>query len=112
MSSFYGGGVAAGAGSGSTSSVGIANIEINNNKHLIVYLTDGSRKDLGKVAGATFTPYIIDGILSWANDQGLQNPESFDFNKFLEEQGELWHPVDSKTEEDVFGEEVQYWSPI
>lgn len=112
MSSFYGGGIAAGAGSGGTSNIGIANIEIDNNKHLIVYSTNGSKKDLGKVAGATFTPSINDGVLSWKNDQELQNPESFDFNEFLEEQGEFWHPVDSKTEEDVSGEEVQYWSSI
>lgn len=26
--------------------------------------------------GATFTPHIADGILSWTNDKGLANPES------------------------------------
>ena len=55
MASFYGGGgAAAGSGSG-TSGVGISNIEINAKHHLIVFLTDGTRKDLGRVRGATFT---------------------------------------------------------
>ena len=112
MSSFYGGGAGSGsAGSGGTSGVGIANIEINANHHLIVYLTDGSRKDLGRVRGATFTPVIVDGILSWANDAGLENPEAFDFNSLLESEGEMWFPVNETTEEDLFGNNY-YWEPI
>ena len=66
MSSFYGG-VAINSGSGGGSG-GIANIEINNERHLIIYLTDGAKKDLGIIDGATFTPSVVDGILSWAND--------------------------------------------
>ena len=113
MSSFYGGGAGSGAGSGGTSGVGIANIEINTNHHLIVYLTDGSRKDLGRVRGATFTPAIIDGILSWANDAGLENPESFDFNSLIENEGEMWFPVDETTDEDhPTGSDINYWERI
>lgn len=115
MSSFYGGGAGSGsAGSGGTSGVGIANIEINANHHLIVYLTDGSKKDLGRVRGATFTPAIVDGILSWANDAGLENPESFDFNSFIEDEGEMWFPVDETTDEDQpsGGTDIQYWERI
>lgn len=114
MSSFYGGGAGTGTGSGGTSGVGIANIEINANHHLIVYLTDGSKKDLGRVRGATFTPAIINGILSWANDAGLENPESFDFNSLIEDEGEMWFPVNESTEEDQPTEnlDINYWERI
>lgn len=114
MSSFYGGGVGTGTGSGGTSGVGIANIEINANHHLIVFLTDGSRKDLGRVRGATFTPAIVNGILSWANDAGLENPESFDFNSLMEDQGEMWFPVDEETGEDYpsGSADINYWERI
>ncbi|MBE5925560.1 MAG: hypothetical protein E7270_01005 [Lachnospiraceae bacterium] len=114
MASFYGGGgAAAGSGSG-TSGVGIANIEINTNHHLIVFLTDGTRKDLGRVRGATFTPAIIDGILSWANDAGLENPEAFDFNSLIEDEGEMWFPVDSNSEEETPSDNENYnaWERI
>lgn len=112
MSSFYGGG-GAGASSGGTSGVGIANIEINANHHLIIYLTDGVRKDLGRVRGATFTPAIIDGVLRWANDAGLENPESFDFNSLMEDQGEIWFPVNESTDEDYpVGSDINYWEKI
>ena len=113
MSSFYGGG-SAGASSGGASSVGIANIEINANHHLIVYLTDGSRKDLGRVRGATFTPAIVNGVLKWANDAGLENPESFDFNSLIEDEGEMWFPVDESTDEDQpeTGSDTNYWERI
>lgn len=116
MSSFYGGGAGSGsAGSGGTSGVGIANIEINEKYHLIVYLTDGTKKDLGRVRGTTFTPAIVDGILSWANDEGLANPESFDFNSLnTEDEGEMWFPVDEVTDEDQpsNSDEAQYWERI
>ena len=114
MSSFYGGGAGSGAGSGGTSGVGIANIEINANHHLIVYLTDGSRKDLGRVRGATFTPAIVNGVLKWANDAGLDNPESFDFNSLIEDEGEMWFPVDESTDEDqpVENSDLNYWERI
>ena len=113
MSSFYGGG-SAGASSGGASGVGIANIEINANHHLIVYLTDGFRKDLGRVRGATFTPAIVNGVLKWANDAGLENPESFDFNSLIENEGEMWFPVDESTDEDQpeTGSDVNYWERI
>lgn len=114
MSSFYGGGAGSTAGSGGASGVGIANIEINANHHLIVYLTDGVRKDLGRVRGATFTPAIVDGILKWANDAGLENPESFDFNSLVGDEGEMWFPVDESTDEDQpeTGSDVNYWERI
>ena len=114
MSSFYGGGAGSGGGSGGTSGVGIANIDINANHHFIVYLTDGERKDLGRVRGATFTPAIVDGILKWANDAGLENPESFDFNSLIENEGEMWFPVDESTDEDQpeTGSDVNYWERI
>lgn len=112
MASFYGGGAGSSAGSG-TSGVGIANIEINANHHLIVYLTDGTRKDLGRVRGATFTPSIIDGILSWANDAGLDNPESFDFNSLIEDEGEMWFPVGDITDEEQPNDsDMNYWERI
>lgn len=111
MASFYGGGGIV-TGSSGTPGVGIANIEINTNRHLIVYLTDGTRKDLGRVQGATFTPILIDGILSWANDAGLENPESFDFNALLEDKGEMWFPVNETTNEDISGSDVKYWEQI
>ena len=113
MASFYGGGGAA-TGSGGTSGVGIANIEINANHHLIVFLTDGTRKDLGRVRGATFTPSIVNGILAWANDAGLENPESFDFNALMEDQGEMWFPVGEEADDEnpVSPDEMNAWEPI
>lgn len=113
MASFYGGGGAA-AGSGGTSGVGISNIEINANHHLIVFLTNGTRKDLGRVRGATFTPEIVDGILRWANDAGLENPEAFDFNSLIEDEGEMWFPVDSNSEEETPSDDENYnaWERI
>lgn len=113
MASFYGGGGAA-VGSGGTSGVGIANIEINANHHLIVFLTDGTRKDLGRVRGATFTPAIIDGILSWANDAGLENPETFDFNSLIEDEGEMWFPVGDNSDEETPSDDENYnsWERI
>ena len=111
MASFYGGGgAAAGSGSG-TSGVGISNIEINAKHHLIVFLTDGTRKDLGRVRGATFTPEIVNGILRWANDAGLVNPEEFDFNALIGDGGELWFPVNEQTEEDLYDTQ-NTWEPI
>ena len=111
MSSFYGG-VAINSGSGGGSGVGIANIEINNERHLIIYLTDGVKKDLGIIDGATFTPSVVDGILSWANDQGLENPETFDFNSLIQQSGELWVPVNENTGEEQPLDASAYWSHI
>lgn len=35
------------------------------------------------IDGATFTPKIVDGVLSWENNGELDNPTSFDFNEEL-----------------------------
>lgn len=113
MSSFYGGGgiISSGSGGG-ISGVGIANIEINAEHHLIVYLTDGSRKDLGRVNGATFTPALVNGVLKWANDAGLENPESFDFTSLVGDTGEMWFPINESTDEDLPESSAYGWDPI
>ena len=60
MASFYGGiGIINGSGGGS--GVSIANIEFDANRNLIIYLSDGSKRNLGQIDGATFTPTIING---------------------------------------------------
>ena len=45
----------------------------------------GEKGDAGKdgIDGATFTPKIVDGVLSWENNSNLNNPTSFDFNEEL-----------------------------
>lgn len=97
MASFYGGiGIINGSGGGS--GVSIANIEFDANRNLIIYLSDGSKRNLGQIDGATFTPTIVDGVLSWSNNQGLENPPSVDLNAKAE--GELWYGVEETTEED------------
>ena len=111
MASFYGGGGAA-AGSNNTSGVGIVGIEINVDHHLIVFLSDGTRKDLGRVRGATFTPSIVNGVLAWANDAGLDNPEAFDFNSLAGDEGEMWFPLTEKTDQDVPAQENYSWESI
>jgi hypothetical protein len=66
-----------------------------------VFLTDGTRKDLGRVRGATFTPEIVNGVLRWANDAGLANPTEFDFNSLIpEDEDELWFPIPEDSEEE------------
>ena len=114
MASFYGGGGAAAGSGGGTSGVGISNIEINAKHHLIVFLTDGTRKDLGRVRGATFTPEIVNGLLTWANDAGLDNPEAFDFNSLLEDEGEMWFPVGSVADDEKPSDDTEYnaWERI
>ena len=37
-------------------------------------------KQSGEFNGATFVPEVNDGVLSWSNDAGLENPESVDFS--------------------------------
>ena len=97
MASFYGGiGITNGSGGGS--GISITNIEFDSKRNLIIYLSDGSKKKLGQIDGATFTPTIVDGILSWSNNQGLENPPSVNLN--AEDEGELWYDIEQKTEED------------
>lgn len=102
MPSFYGGiGITSGSGGGS--GVSIANIEFDEKRNLIIYLSDGSKKNLGPIDGAVFTPTIDEnGILTWSNDKGLENPPAFDLKveDNTEDNGELWFPVDETTEED------------
>ena len=45
----------------------------------------GEKGDAGKdgIDGATFTPKIVDGVLSWENNSNLENPTSFDFEEEL-----------------------------
>ena len=91
MTSFYGGAcVIINNGGGSGDGVGIANSEINDNGELVLTYTDGTVKNVGKVVGTTFTPAIDEnGILSWSNDGGEENPESV--NLFTE--ADSWNPL-------------------
>lgn len=107
MPSFYGGvGITSGSGSGGVS---IANIEFDENRNLIIYLSDGSKKNLGQIDGTTFIPSIDEnGVLTWSNDAGLENPPAYDLTvevESTEDEGELWFPVDEETEEDTITEE-------
>lgn len=56
--------------------------------------TTGKWQSLGQLRGVTgpyFTPSVVDGILSWSNTEGLENPESYDLlgdvKDFILEQG-------------------------
>lgn len=100
MTGFYGGIGIVGGGSG-TGGVGISNIEITADRHFIIYLTDGSKRDLGVIDGATFKPTIVDGIIKWSNDKGLENPPDYDLSANIEEEGELWIPVDESSSEET-----------
>lgn len=93
MASFYGG-VGVGSGGSGGGGLSIANIEIDANRHFIIYLSDGTKKDFGIIDGATFTPSLNDGVISWTNDKGLENPPSYDLSQDTEDEGELWVPVD------------------
>lgn len=98
MTGFYGGtGIVSGGSGGS--GIGIANIEITADRHFIIYLTDGSKRDLGVIDGATFTPTIVDGVIKWSNDKGLENPPDYDLN--IEEEGEMWIPVNESSPEET-----------
>lgn len=106
MTSFYGGGVVivqGGGGSGGDG-VGIANAIINSSGELVLYLTNGAVKNVGKVVGSdgmdgkdgvTFTPTINqDGILSWTNNGNLPNPPSINL---LE--GDIWNELNDSGSE-------------
>lgn len=114
MPSFYGGiGITSGSGGGS--GVSIANIEFDAKRNLIIFLSDGSKKNLGPIDGAIFTPSIDEnGILTWSNDKGLENPPAFDLKVDVdpEDLGELWHPVDESTDEDQEATEQYVWEKI
>lgn len=66
----------------------IDNIEVNEEGHLVVILTNGRIIDAGYVGntdGVTFIPHISDDkILSWTNDGGLDNPNPVDLNPYDE----------------------------
>lgn len=56
--------------------------------------TTGKWQSLGQlrgVAGPYFTPSVVEGVLSWSNTEGLDNPESYDLlgdvKDFILEQG-------------------------
>ena len=109
MASFYGGvGISGGSGGGS-SGVGIATIEFDANRNLLIYLTDGTKKNLGIIDGATYTPKVVDGVISWTNDRDLENPDSYDITKDLDG-GEYWEGVHDAGEQPV--DDNQYWESI
>lgn len=63
----------------------VIDVEIDENGHLVVTLSDGRVIDAGFVGigakGTTFIPHISnDHILSWTNDGGLDNPDPVDLN--------------------------------
>lgn len=93
MASFYGG-VGVGSGGSGSGGLSISNIEIDKNRHFIIYLSDGTKKDFGIIDGATFTPVLVDGVISWTNNKGLENPPPYDLTAEIEDEGELWVPVD------------------
>lgn len=109
MASFYGGvGISGGSGGGS-SGVGIATIEFDENRNLIIYLSDGTKKNLGIIDGATYTPKVVDGVISWTNDKNLVNPDSYDITAGLDG-GEYWEGVQGESEQPA--DDNQYWESI
>lgn len=89
MTSFYGCGGGSGSGGEGTPGIGIKTVKINEDGELIVTLTNNTEQNAGYAKGpegprgengATFTPSIDDGILSWQNDKDLENPDPFDLN--------------------------------
>lgn len=66
------------------STCGIKSFNVDENDNITVTLTDGRIIDLGNIQGASgvvFTPHIDkDGILTWSNNGGLENPEPYDLN--------------------------------
>ena len=46
------------------------------------------KAETGELDGATFTPSVTDGILSWTNDRGLDNPDSVNITGPQGPQGE------------------------
>jgi hypothetical protein len=66
------------------STCGIKSFNVDENDNITVTLIDGRVIDLGNIQGASgvvFTPHIDkDGILTWSNNGGLENPEPYDLN--------------------------------
>lgn len=114
MTGFYSGAgivvIQGGGGSGGADGVGIANANINDKGELVLYLTNGTIKNVGKVVGAdgkpgvdglpgkdgvTFIPTITtDGVLSWSNNGNLPNPP--DINLL---EGDIWNDFSSGSTE-------------
>ena len=112
MTGFYGGiGIVGNGGSG-TGGVGIANIEITADRHFIIYLSDGTKRDLGIIDGATFKPTIENGVIKWSNDKGLENPPDYDLSVDIEEEGELWIPVNESSSEEIAPATEYMWEKI
>lgn len=107
MSSFYG--CYGGGNGGGSAGIGIKNAVINEKGELIFTYTNGQVQNLGPVKGidgATFTPIIENNVLSWTNNAGLENPESLDFNKILEEtnEGDYWQDIEDLVDTMAWGD--------
>lgn len=114
MTSFYGGIGIAGGSIGGTG-ISISKVEIDSERNFIIYLSDGTKTNLGVIDGATFTPSVSeDGILSWSNTQGLVNPPDYNLLDKItgESQGELWYPVDEHTDEEEKPAVEYLWEKI
>lgn len=114
MTSFYGGVGITGSSVGG-SGVSISKIEIDDSRNFIIYLSNGTKTNLGVIDGATFTPSISDeGILSWSNTQGLVNPPDYNLLDKIaaENQGEQWYPVGENTSEDLVPTTEYLWEKI
>lgn len=104
MASFYGCGCGPGGGGGSSSGGSGTNITsayINEAGELVLVFSNGKISNIGPVRGkdgVTFTPQIKDGVLSWTNDGGLENPKPIDFNQFGGNQE--WEDIDDKMDEE------------
>lgn len=65
-------------------SCGIKKFEVDEEDNITITLVDGRVIELGSIAGAagvTFIPHIDEnGILTWTNDGGLDNPPPYDLN--------------------------------
>jgi hypothetical protein len=63
---------------------GIKSFDVDENDNITITLDDGRVIDLGTIEGAsgvTFIPYIDEqGILTWTNNGGLENPAPYDLN--------------------------------
>ena len=107
MSSFYG--CCGGGNGGGSAGIGIKSAVINEKGELIFTYTNGQVQNLGPVKGidgATFTPIIENNVLSWTNNAGLENPESLDFNKILEEtnEGDYWQDIEDLVDTMAWGD--------
>lgn len=65
-------------------SCGIKSFDVDENDNITIVLDDGRVIDLGTItgaSGATFVPHIDEqGILTWTNNGGLENPAPYDLN--------------------------------